>query len=100
METDSKLYIIMEYIPSGDLEQFFASIPEEDEDFSLKQNTVIYILVSLFHVLNYLHKEKNITHRDLKPANILIDKMDDENEKCYIKLTDFGFAAEGFIQDE
>lgn len=52
-------------------------------------------MLSLFQILNYLHDTKNIIHRDLKPANILIEELDDANNKCYIKLTDFGFAAEG-----
>ena len=50
---------------------------------------------SLFLTLNYLHETKNIIHRDLKPANILVEEFDDDHKKCYIKLTDFGFAAEG-----
>ena len=44
--------------------------------------TMIYNILS---AINFMHSA-NVLHRDLKPANILID------DKCQIKICDFGFS--------
>ena len=56
------------------------------------ENMAASVIHQLLLSLNYMHL-KNIMHRDLKPENILCeDFIDDEQNKIYIKLTDFGFA--------
>ena len=47
----------------------------------------------LFQALKYLHETKQLLHRDLKVENILVEKVDEDNDKVYIKLIDFGFAT-------
>lgn len=81
VETKNHLYIIMEYIPGGDLQgytQSHGTLPEE-----LARGMTTQIL----HALHYLHK-RNITHRDIKPDNILICS----ESPFTVKLTDFGLS--------
>ncbi|OJJ46201.1 hypothetical protein ASPZODRAFT_133203 [Penicilliopsis zonata CBS 506.65] len=81
------LYIIMEYVPCGELSTYLQSqgkIPEE---------MVRTIARQLLHALQYLHRRK-ITHRDIKPDNILIHSLD----PLKIKLSDFGLSK--VVQEE
>lgn len=50
-----------------------------------------FMTYQLLNSLKYLHSA-NIIHRDIKPSNILA------NEKCEIRLCDFGLARK--IEDE
>ncbi|CAD6505512.1 BgTH12-01002 [Blumeria graminis f. sp. triticale] len=75
------LYIIMEYIPGGDLGGLisqYGSLPEAEVKKIAKQ---------LLSALKYLHAE-GITHRDVKPDNILVAN----NSPLQVKLTDFGLS--------
>lgn len=78
--TDSNnLYLVMEYLPGGDLMNLLI-----EKDVFTEEQTRFYIAevllaVESVHNLNYIH-------RDLKPDNILLD------EQGHIKLTDFGLC--------
>jgi serine/threonine protein kinase len=75
------LYIIMEFVPCGDLQQYLAAhttLPEPEARLMSRQ---------IFDALHYLHC-KQITHRDIKPDNILIAI----NDPFTIKLSDFGLS--------
>ncbi|RKF61087.1 putative protein kinase [Erysiphe neolycopersici] len=78
---EAHLYIIMEYVPGGDLGNFISQYG------SLQEPNVKVIARQLLSALKYLH-QKGVTHRDIKPDNILIS--------CYspleVKLTDFGLS--------
>ncbi|KAI9720729.1 MAG: hypothetical protein M1828_005520 [Chrysothrix sp. TS-e1954] len=81
VETAHHLYIIMEYVPGGDLSGYMNShgtLPEEMGRTMSRQ---------ILRALAYLH-EKNITHRDIKPDNILICSED----PFVVKLSDFGLS--------
>lgn len=81
VETEQYLYIIMEYVPCGDLQgytQAHGTLPEH-----MGRAMTTQILDSLA----YLHK-RQITHRDIKPDNILICSED----PFVVKLTDFGLS--------
>ena len=78
-QTDSKLFLVQEFIQGGDL--FFHI--HSGQKFST-QKTKFY-LVEIILAIDFLHKNKMI-YRDLKPENILIDS------KGHIKLTDFGLS--------
>ena len=75
------LYIIMEYVPCGDLQGYLLKnkiLPEADAKLMSRQ---------CLDALHYLH-DKRITHRDIKPDNILIAQYD----PFLIKLSDFGLS--------
>ena len=81
VEAKNHMYIIMEYIPGGDLQGYMQShgtVPEESARLMSQQ---------VLSALDYLHA-KNITHRDIKPDNILLCT---ENP-FIVKLTDFGLS--------
>jgi serine/threonine protein kinase len=78
-EYRGNIYIIMEYIPGGDLFTKIVSGPI-DEIVTLKYIKQIATGIS------YLH-ENFIMHRDLKPENIMITLQDS------IKIIDFGHSV-------
>ncbi|KUJ11173.1 kinase-like protein [Mollisia scopiformis] len=75
------LYIIMEYVPGGDLGSMI------NEHGSLPELNVKAMASQLLSALKYLHTI-GITHRDVKPDNILIYSR----EPFHVKLTDFGLS--------
>ena len=80
----NNLYLVMEYLPGGDLYSLLQNIGSMDED------TAKVYSYQILQALKYL-REKGIIHRDLKPDNILIAKNGD------IKLTDFGLSYIGIM---
>ena len=76
-ESDEKMFLCMEYVPGGTLEEFVqrrGKIPEA---------TVTIIAAELAEGLALLHK-RGYVYRDLKPANVLI------RQDGRVKLLDFG----------
>ncbi|KAJ5273632.1 hypothetical protein N7478_008757 [Penicillium angulare] len=80
-EHDRWIYIIMEYVPGGELSTYLQSPGRIPED------SVQTIARQILRALNYLHKRR-ITHRDIKPDNILIASVD----PLRVKLSDFGLS--------
>ncbi|CZT00428.1 related to protein kinase RAD53 [Rhynchosporium agropyri] len=81
VDFDDRLYIIMEFVPGGDLGSLvneFGPLPELQVKSMASQ---------LLSALKYLH-HGGITHRDVKPDNILIHSRD----PFHVKLTDFGLS--------
>lgn len=74
------LYLVMEYLPGGDLMSLLVKKDTLSEDEARFYMAEMVLAVESVHKLNY-------THRDLKPDNILIDK------NGHIKLSDFGLCA-------
>lgn len=75
------LYLIMEYLPGGDLLSLMIRNGSFDEDWAR------FYLAELTEALNTLH-EMGYVHRDIKPENILLDRCG------HLKLADFGNAAQ------
>ncbi|KAI7694706.1 Maternal embryonic leucine zipper kinase [Sarcoptes scabiei] len=80
IETDTEIYLVLEYCSGGELFDYLISKKR------LTETEVRVIMKDLFKVLLFIHN-RGFAHRDLKPENILFDK----NHK--IKLIDFGLAA-------
>lgn len=79
-ETSGELFLIMEYVPGGELFDYLVKrgrLPELE---------ALQYFQQIIHAVDYCHRF-NICHRDLKPENLLLDK--DKN----IKVADFGMAA-------
>lgn len=78
-QDDENLYLVMEFMPGGDL----MSLLMQENIFS-EQASRVYIS-ELVLAIESLHS-LNVIHRDLKPDNILIDR------DGHIKLSDFGLS--------
>lgn len=73
------LYMLMEYVPGGELFTFLRTAHCFDNA------TALFFASEIVMALDYLHSQ-NIVYRDMKPENILLDS------RGHVKLTDFGFA--------
>lgn len=78
-QTDSKLYLILEYASGGEL--FF----HLDKHKMLMEDAAVIYVAELILALSHLHG-LGIIYRDLKPENILLDASG------HIVLTDFGLS--------
>eukprot|EP01097_Dermamoeba_algensis_P008559 TRINITY_DN5746_c0_g1_i1.p1 TRINITY_DN5746_c0_g1~~TRINITY_DN5746_c0_g1_i1.p1 ORF type:complete len:351 (+),score=30.91 TRINITY_DN5746_c0_g1_i1:260-1312(+) len=81
IEDDEELFIIMEYLPGGDLLEYLMKHEE-----ALPEAQVKKIFCSLISAVNHLH-QLGIVHRDLKLENVLIDTHGD------VRLVDFNLSS-------
>lgn len=77
-QTRDKLYLLMDYIPGGDMYTFL-------KGRGVNEHLARFFIAELVLALEYVH-DNGIVFRDLKTENILLDT--DGN----IRLTDFGLA--------
>lgn len=78
-QDDNYLYLIMDYLPGGDLMTLLMRkdiLSEEESRFYIAE---MILAVESVHILGYIH-------RDLKPDNVLLDSQG------HIKLSDFGLC--------
>jgi calcium-dependent protein kinase len=80
---DVNYYIIMEYIPGGELYETISTWKKFDE------HKACYIMRQILEAVNYLHSMK-IIHRDIKPENMLVESKVNDKQLINIKLIDFG----------
>ncbi|XP_014092193.3 citron Rho-interacting kinase [Bactrocera oleae] len=78
-DTDN-LYLIMEFLPGGDLLSLMSRQGPFDEELARFYLSELTLAIHSLHEMGYVH-------RDIKPENILIDRFG------HIKLADFGNAA-------
>ncbi|CRL04319.1 CLUMA_CG017414, isoform A [Clunio marinus] len=74
------LYLVMEYLPGGDLLGLMIRFGAFDEELAR------FYLAEIALALNALHS-MGFVHRDVKPENILLDRFG------HLKLADFGSAV-------
>lgn len=79
--TENSIWLITELCSGGELFDYLTEKGRTSEQETRR------IFGQLCLAVNYLH-EKGIVHRDLKLENVLLD------ERCRIKLGDFGFTRE------
>ncbi|XP_050428380.1 probable myosin light chain kinase DDB_G0292624 [Adelges cooleyi] len=77
-ESNDAVYICLEYMPSGSLQDLLMNVN------NLKEDESKIILYQVARAIQYLHN-RLIAHRDLKPANILLSGR-------HAKLADFGLS--------
>ena len=77
-------YIVMEYIPGGDLYSLLHAVSAIDEE------SAKFYTYQITKALEFLHNS-GIIHRDLKPDNLLVDAEGN------LKLTDFGLSYHGVV---
>ncbi|XP_075394277.1 cAMP-dependent protein kinase catalytic subunit PRKX-like [Tenrec ecaudatus] len=76
---ESFLYMLMEFVPGGELFSYLRSRGR------FPSNVGLFYTAEIVCAIEYLHA-RDVVYRDLKPENILLDK------DGHVKLTDFGFA--------
>ncbi len=84
-QDENNLYLVMEYLPGGDLMNLLIKkdiLTEDESRFYIGE-----IVLAIESVLNL-----DYIHWDLKPDNVLLDK------DGHIKLTDFGLCKHAEIK--
>lgn len=84
-QDDENLYLVMEYLPGGDLMNLLIKRDILTEEESRFYTAEMVLAIESVHNLNYIH-------RDLKPDNVLL------GEDGHIKLTDFGLCKHAEIR--
>ena len=74
------LYLVMEYIPGGDLMSLLIRLEIFSEELARFYIAELVLAIESVHKMGFIH-------RDIKPDNILIDR------DGHIKLTDFGLCT-------
>ncbi|KAJ7515275.1 hypothetical protein O6H91_22G008600 [Diphasiastrum complanatum] len=79
IETPSDIFVVMEYVKSGEL---FDYIVEKNR---LHEDEARRFFQQIISGVEYCHRNM-VVHRDLKPENLLLDS------KCNVKIADFGLS--------
>ncbi|XP_020247361.1 serine/threonine-protein kinase ATG1a isoform X2 [Asparagus officinalis] len=82
IQTEDKIYLILEYCPGGDLGVYI------HRHGKVSESVARHFMTQLASGLQVL-RENNLIHRDLKPQNLLLCTKD---ETPVLKIGDFGFA--------
>ncbi|KAJ1812190.1 hypothetical protein LPJ75_003767 [Coemansia sp. RSA 2598] len=85
-QSNSKLYLIMEYVAGGEL---FTHMAKER---IFTEDQAVFYAAQLVLAISHLHK-LGIVFRDIKPENCLLDKHG------YLVLTDFGLSKTALGED-
>nr|KYP60401.1 SNF1-related protein kinase catalytic subunit alpha KIN10 [Cajanus cajan] len=76
VETPTDIYVVMEYVKSGELFDYIV-----EKDYLIK----LMLWKQIISGVEYCHRNM-VVHRDLKPENLLLDS------KFNIKIADFGLS--------
>ena len=84
--TETKCYIVMEYMPNGDLEQFYQSSAYEHMSWPQR----FRLFSSIAKVVADLH-DTGLVHCDIKPDNFLMHQ-EAKGDEWDVKICDLGLA--------
>ncbi|GBG61149.1 hypothetical protein CBR_g19224 [Chara braunii] len=79
IETPADIYVVMEYVKSGELFDYIVEKGRLGEDEARR------FFQQIVSGVEYCHRNM-VVHRDLKPENLLLDS------KCNVKIADFGLG--------
>merc|ERR1719384_646763 len=79
-QDDSFLYMVMDYLPGGDL---MTHLMRKD---TFNEAETRFYIAELVEAVDYIHTNLHYVHRDIKPDNIVFDK------EGHIHLLDFGLC--------
>lgn len=79
IETPSDIFVVMEYVKSGELFDYIV------EKGRLQEDEARCFFQQIISGVEYCHRNM-VVHRDLKPENLLLDS------KCNVKIADFGLS--------
>ncbi|KAJ0249833.1 SNF1-related protein kinase catalytic subunit alpha KIN10 [Hirschfeldia incana] len=79
IETTTDIYLVMEYVNSGELFDYIVEKGRLQEDEARK------FFQQIISGVEYCHRNM-VVHRDLKPENLLLES------KCNVKIADFGLS--------
>ncbi|KAK6912795.1 Ubiquitin-associated domain [Dillenia turbinata] len=79
IETPTDIYVVMEYVKSGELFDYIV------EKGRLQEDEARNFFQQIISGVEYCHRNM-VVHRDLKPENLLLDS------KCNVKIADFGLS--------
>ncbi|CAM8965082.1 hypothetical protein QQ045_005349 [Rhodiola kirilowii] len=79
VETPTDIYVVMEYVKSGELFDYIVEKGRLQEDEARK------FFQQIIAGVEYCHRNM-VAHRDLKPENLLLDS------RCNVKIADFGLS--------
>ncbi|KAF8049773.1 hypothetical protein N665_2118s0003 [Sinapis alba] len=79
IETPTDIYLVMEYVNSGELFDYIV------EKGRLQEDEARNFFQQIISGVEYCHRNM-VVHRDLKPENLLLDS------KCNVKIADFGLS--------
>ena len=88
IETNAKVYIIMEELKGGTLGKWINQ--HKNENITEEESSLI--IKNILSAVSYLHS-KNICHRDIKPENIMFKENSNINS---LKLIDFNLSIKNF----
>lgn len=79
-QDDNFLYMVMDYLPGGDL---MTHLMRKD---TFDENECRFYIAELVEAVDYIHSNLHYIHRDIKPDNIVFDT------EGHIRLLDFGLC--------
>lgn len=66
IEDEDDIFIVKEYVEGKVLNDIFI------QNNIVLDSDIIYIMLNIIEILEYLHKEVGMIHRDIKPANLIL----------------------------
>ena len=88
-EAQSRLYIVMEFLPGGNLRQLLQKLKAESQWIVLSEAVPMLRQVCL--ALDYAHRQ-GVLHRDIKPDNIMLKPETADGLPYRPVVTDLGLA--------